>query len=204
MSSIATATMISSAEDRNAPLLRTEFTLEAGHGPVVKAELQASAQGIFEAFLGGAKVGDDVLSPGWSSYEWRLRYRSYDVTGLLRADADQPVVLGFALGNGWYRGRLAWGGRRALYGDRLGVIAALEISYEDGHQQVVRTDASWTSGPSAVLADDFYDGQTIDARLVSDAWLRPGFSDDSWSGVTALDFDVDLAGRIRQSAGGPS
>ena len=43
-----------------------------------------------------------------------------------------------------------------------------------------------------MLADDFYDGQTIDARLVSDAWLRPGFSDDSWSGVTALDFDVDL------------
>jgi alpha-L-rhamnosidase len=79
-----------------------------------------------------------------------------------------------------------------LYGDRLGVIAALEISYEDGHRQVVRTDTSWTSGASAVLADDFYDGQTIDARLVSDAWRRPGFSDDSWTGVTVLDFDAAL------------
>lgn len=47
---------------------------------------------------------DDVLSPGWSSYEWRLRYRSYDVTSLL-----QPTsVLGIALGNGWFRGRLGW------------------------------------------------------------------------------------------------
>ena len=53
MSEISTATMISSAQDQNAPLLRTEFTLEAGHGPVAKAELQASAQGIFEAYLGG-------------------------------------------------------------------------------------------------------------------------------------------------------
>jgi alpha-L-rhamnosidase len=81
MSSIATATMISSAEDRNAPLLRTEFTLEAGHGPVVKAELQASAQGIFEAFLGGARVGDDVLSPAGPAMSGGLRYRRYDVTG---------------------------------------------------------------------------------------------------------------------------
>ena len=192
MSEISTATMISSAQDQNAPLLRTEFALEAGHGPVATAELQASAQGIFEAYLGGAKVGDDVLSPGWSSYEWRLRYRSYDVTELLQNQTDQPVVLGFALGNGWFRGRLGWSGARKLYGDRLGAIAALVITYEDGHQQVVRTDESWTSGPSAVLADDFYDGQTIDARLASDAWLRPGFSDDSWGGVTALDFDADM------------
>ena len=114
MSEISTATMISSAQDQNAPLLRTEFTLEGGHGPVATAELQASAQGIFEAYLGGAKVGDDVLSPGWSSYEWRLRYRIYDVTELLQNQADQPVVLGFALGNGWFRGRLTWSGARQL------------------------------------------------------------------------------------------
>jgi alpha-L-rhamnosidase len=191
MSEISSATMIGSAQDQNAPLLRTEFTLESGHGPVAKAELQASAQGIFEAYLGGAKVGDDVLSPGWSSYEWRLRYRSYEVTDLLQNTSEAPVVLGFGLGNGWFRGRLTWSGGRAFYGDRLGAIGALVITYEDGHQQVVRTDESWTSGPSAVLADDFYDGQTIDARLASDAWLRPGFSSDSWTGVTALDFDVD-------------
>ena len=51
MLSRASAIMISSAQDQNAPLLRTEFTLEAGHGPVANAELTASAQGIFEAYL---------------------------------------------------------------------------------------------------------------------------------------------------------
>ena len=49
-----------------------------------------------------------MLSPGWSSYEWRLRYRSYDVTALLR----ETSVLGLSLGNGWYRGRLGWTGGR--------------------------------------------------------------------------------------------
>ena len=189
MPDISSATLVGAAPDVNAPLLRTEFAVETGHGPVTRAELQASAQGVFEAYLGGAPVSEDVLSPGWSSYEWRLRYRSYDVTEQLRGAGDQPVVLGLALGNGWFRGRLTWSGDRAFYGDRLGAVASLAITFEDGHRQLVQTDGSWTAGPSGVLADDLYDGQTVDARLVSDAWLQPGFSDESWAPVATLDLD---------------
>ena len=98
-----------------APLLRTEFGLEEGHGSVVRATLHATAHGIFEAYLNGEPVSDDVLSPGWSSYEWRLRYRSYDVTSLIRPTS----VLGLALGNGWFRGRLGWSGGSAFYGNEL-------------------------------------------------------------------------------------
>ena len=87
-------------------------------------------------------------------------------------------MLGFALGNGWFRGRLGWGGFRNLYGDELGAFAQLEIEFADGHRQTVVTDQSWTAGPSAVTANDLYDGQTIDARRFSDDWLRPGFAGD--------------------------
>ena len=127
-----------------------------------------------------------MLSPGWSSYEWRLRYRSYDVTSLLSATS----VLGFSLGNGWYRGRLSWNGHRDFYGDRLGLIAQLEVVFADGHRQVVVTDESWSAGPSEVVADDLYDGQTIDARLRDDSWLRPGPMPAGWVGVEAVPFDV--------------
>ena len=153
-----------------APLLRTEFALQEGHGPVARATLHATAHGIFEAYLNGQPVSDDVLSPGWSSYEWRLRYRSYDVTSLL-----QPTsVLGIALGNGWFRGRLGWGGGRAYYGEELAALAQLEIEFSDGYVQSVVTDETWTAGPSAVVSNDLYDGQTIDARRYSVAWLEPG------------------------------
>ena len=185
MSQLASATMISSATDQTAPLLRTEFTLDRGHGAVASAELQASAQGVFEAYLGGDKVGDDVLSPGWSSYEWRLRYRTYDVTDRLRAQSDGPVVLGLALGNGWFRGALTWEMLTNVYGDRLGALAALTVTYADGHRQVVATDESWTAGPSAGLGAALYGGPPIDA------WRQPGFSDPAWTGVTALPFDAD-------------
>ncbi|OUM45719.1 hypothetical protein B8W73_00015, partial [Arthrobacter agilis] len=78
------AAMISPDEDFDgAPLLRKEFRLEEGHGAVARATLRATAYGIYEALINGVPVGEDVLSPGWSSYEWRLRYRSYDVTSLV-------------------------------------------------------------------------------------------------------------------------
>ena len=162
-----------------APLLRKEFALAEGHDPVVRATLHATAHGVFEAYLNGKPVSDDVLSPGWSSYEWRLRYRSYDVTKLL-----QPTsVLGIALGNGWFRGRLTWTGATALYGSQLGALAQLNIEFADGHLQTIVTDGGWTAGPSAVTANDLYDGETIDARRRSDAWLEPGFSAQGWTGV---------------------
>ncbi|NUR06717.1 MAG: family 78 glycoside hydrolase catalytic domain [Nocardioidaceae bacterium] len=184
-----TAAMISPVEELDgAPLLRTEVVLDEGHGEVADARLHVSALGVFEATLNGTAVSDDVLSPGWSSYEWRLRYRTYDVAAQLR----QTTVLGLALGNGWYRGRLTWSGQRALYGDRLGAIAQLEVTFADGHRQVVVTDRSWTAGPSAVVADDLYDGQTIDARRRDDSWTRPGADPEGWVGVEVLDFDTSL------------
>jgi alpha-L-rhamnosidase len=168
-----------------APLLRREFALEEGHGPVTRAILHATAHGIFEAYLNGDPVSDDVLSPGWSSYEWRLRYRSYDVGALLQPRS----VLGIALGNGWFRGRLGWSGGRALYGKELAALAQLEIEFSDGYVQTLVTDESWTTGPSAVVFNDLYDGQAIDARRYSDAWLQRGFSDEAWTGVHQAELD---------------
>ena len=112
-----TAILISPDDDFDgAPLLRREFVLEDGHGPVRRATLHATAHGVFEAYVNGQPVSDDVLSPGWSSYEWRLRYRSYDVTALVHRTHRARI----ALGNGWYRGRLGWQRRPRLLRRRAG------------------------------------------------------------------------------------
>ena len=185
-----TASMIAPDEDHDgAPLLRGEVALDPGHGAVTRATLHASALGVFEAWVAGRRADDDVLSPGWSAYEWRLRHRTYDVTAAVAA-AGGTVVLGLALGNGWYRGRLGFQGNRAVYGDELAGIAELEVEFADGHRQLAGTGTGWRSGPSAVLANDLYDGQTIDARRRDDAWLAPGAAPAGWSGVHALAFDT--------------
>ena len=161
---------------------------------MLAARLYMSSLGVFEGLLNGQPLGDDVLNPGWSSYQWRLRYRSYDVLSLLRPES----VLGVTLGNGWYRGRLGWAGQRALYGDRLALVAQLEVTFEDGHRHIVTTDREWRAAPSSILANDLYDGETIDARLRDTSWLMPEFDGEGWTGVDVLPFDT---GRLVPSTG---
>jgi alpha-L-rhamnosidase len=191
------AAMITPDEDFDgAPLLRKEFSLEEGHGAVAKATLRATAFGVYEALINGVPVGEDVLSPGWSSYEWRLRYRSYDVTALVQPS----TVIGVSLANGWYRGRLAWHGMSNLYGHELGFFGQLDIEFADGYVQSVASDATWQSGPSATTFNDLYDGQTIDARRNQPGWAEPNFDAGSWPGVHTLEFD---AGRLAEPVGPP-
>ncbi|WP_233265609.1 alpha-L-rhamnosidase [Leifsonia sp. AG29] len=181
------ARMIAAGEDFDrAPLLRREFTLDAGHGAVARATLRLTAQGVVEAWLNGRPVSEELLTPGWSAYEWRLRYAEHDVTELVEGTS----VLGIHLGKGWFGGRLGWTGGDSWYGPDLGAFAQLEIEFEDGTTQVVATDEEWTSGPSAVLQNDLYDGQTIDARRRDESWKRPGFAGEGWTGVRVLDFDT--------------
>lgn len=140
-----------------APVLRGRFTLPAA----AAARLRLSAHGVYEARLNGHRVGDEVLAPGWTSYAHRLRYRTHDVTDLLHEGDNDLEVL---LGNGWFRGRLGFLGERGLYGDRLALLAQLEVTGADGVLHVVGTDDAWTATESGVLADDLYDGQHTDLR----------------------------------------
>ena len=132
---------------------------------VVRARLYATAHGIYVAELNGRRVGEEQLAPGWTSYPNRLRYQTYDVTDLVRPGQNVIEVL---LGNGWYRGRLGFHGRRALYGDRLALLAQLEVTTSDGTVHVLATDGSWTARESEVLTDDLYDGQRTDLRRAAE------------------------------------
>ena len=174
----------------SAPLFRKEVTLDEGHGAVDSATLHLSSLGVYEAAINGEPVTDEVLSPGWTSYEWRIRYRSYDVADRLR---DQNVLT-VVVGNGWYRGRLAFAGMRELYGAQLGLIAQLEITFGDGHTQLVGTDESWTASGTDILADDLYDGQTIDARRRRKEWYTISTGEDFWDPwaihARAIEFDT--------------
>ncbi|WP_438822278.1 family 78 glycoside hydrolase catalytic domain [Kineococcus terrestris] len=195
------ARMVAAADDHaGAPLLRGAFRLDGGHGEVRRAALHVTALGVVEPVLDGVPIADEVLTPGWSSYEWRLRYRIHDVTERLRQDARGEHVLGLALGRGWAVGRLGWTGRSGFYADRPAALAQLEVEFADGHRQVVATDATWTAGPSAVLANDLYDGQTVDARRDPGDWAVPGAPADGWGPVEEVPFDT---ARLTPHAGPP-
>jgi alpha-L-rhamnosidase len=141
-----------------APVLRRVVHIDA---PVERARLYITAHGVYRASIDGRPVGDQVLAPGWTSYDHRLRYEAYDVSEMLRPGDN---VLEVVLGNGWFRGRLGFAGERAHYGDRLALLAQLELTGADGREERIVTDGSWTAHPSQVVADDLYDGQRTDLR----------------------------------------
>jgi alpha-L-rhamnosidase len=174
-----------STRPQPSPLLRREFDVLPG---VTGARLYITALGVYEAQINGSVVGDHVLAPGWTSYNHRLLYQVFDVTGLLRVGRN---AIGAMLGDGWYRGRLGFGGgRRNIYGERLALLAQLEISYADGTTTRIVSDESWRAARGPILASDLYDGETYDARLERSGWAEPGYDDRDWYGVSLLDYDL--------------
>ncbi|MGA6222042.1 family 78 glycoside hydrolase catalytic domain [Streptomyces umbrinus] len=164
--------------DRRPALLRREFPVGA---EVERARLYVTAHGLYEIEINGRRVGDHALAPGWTSYDHRLRYQTHDVTEHLRAGGN---TIGAWLADGWYRGRLGFhGGHANLYGDRLALIAQLEIVHRDGTRTTIGTDTSWRAAHGPIVSSGLLDGETHDARDERPGWSSPGFDDSGWSPV---------------------
>jgi alpha-L-rhamnosidase len=171
--------------DRRPPLVRREFTVTA---PVRRARLYVSAHGVHETEINGVRVGDDILSPGWTVYGERLRYYTHDVTDLLAAGQN---AIGAWLGDGWYRGRMGFnGGYRNLYGTDVSLIAQLEVEYDDGRVDTVATDESWTASFGPILESGLYDGETYDARAEQPGWSSAEFDGAGWTPVAIAERDT--------------
>src|SRR5436190_13101208 len=163
------------------PLFRRAFRVS---GIVARARLYATSLGLYEAYLNGARVGDQLFTPGWTSYSRRLQYLTYDVTKLLKAGDN---ALGAVLGDGWYRGQLGCNGRRNGYGKRVGLRMQLEILYQDGKIERVMSDSLWKTATGPILASDIYGGETYDARAERTGWSSPAYDDGKWAAVVRLD-----------------
>lgn len=148
-----------------APVFAKGFTLT---GTVRKAQLFITALGVYEAQLNGQRIGKFILAPGWTSYYKRLQYQEYDVTELL----DQENSLQVIVGKGWYRSPMpGWAGSKYQEGLRsnpAGLLAQLVLTYEDGHQEIIVTDETWTASESSVRFSEIYDGEIYDASFVPD------------------------------------
>lgn len=160
-----------------APLLRREFALA---GTIRTARAYVTSHGLYELHLNGRRVGDEVLTPGWTSYKNRLQYQTYDVTALLKSGKN---VIGVMLGNGWYRGTLAWEGNRNIYGDRLALLLQVRVTYANGREEIVGTGPQWKAAAGPILMSEIYNGESFDARLEPVGWTEAGFDDHAWTPV---------------------
>lgn len=180
-------------------LLRKGFTLSS-HKAITAAWVHATALGIYQLFLNGERVGNDELTPGWTSYRHHLCYQTYDVIGLLNQGDN---VIGAELAAGWFKGDMGFSRHRNYYGEQTALLCQMVIQYEDGTQQVVKSDNSWRGSDSARQFAEIYDGETFDACRLQPGWSRAGFNEALWRGVSVVRWDKNTltaqgAGTVQQ------
>jgi alpha-L-rhamnosidase len=165
------------------PLLRSEFPVRK---KLKRAHLYASAKGIYHIRVNGKEVTEDVFAPGWSEFKKRIRYRCYDITRHLK----KKNAIGVELGDGWYRGFLAFERKANHYGNSVEFLGNIILEYEDGTHDRVHSDGSWKTTFGPTQSADFYMGEDVDAQLTPKGWTLPGFNDSQWESVAtgAVDF----------------
>ena len=147
---------------------------------LVRARLYATAHGLYEAEINGARVGDDALSPGWTVYRERLRYYTYDVTELL-ADGrqrDRRVARRRLVPR---TPRLARRLPQPLRRRPLASSLSSSCTYADGTRETIATDADVEGGARARSCAP----ASTTARTTTPATSRPagrsaGFDDSGW------------------------
>ncbi len=177
------------AEDlvnRPAVLFRKAFPVSR---KIVAATAYVTSHGMYEAQINGHRVGDAYLTPGWTSYKKRLQYQVYDVTPLL---TNGENAIGVSVGNGWYRGFLAWGGNKNSFGSDASLLFQLALTYADGSTELVVSDNSWKSSTGAIRYAEIYHGETIDEREEKTGWATAPYNDAAWSGVSIGDYPFDV------------
>lgn len=177
---------------RPSPYFRRNFSLKK---QVKSATAYLTAQGLYEAFLNGKRIGNDYLAPFWTAYQKRIQYQAYDVTALLQQGNN---TAGATLGNGWFRGFLAWQDTKNIYGKDIALLFQLEITYADGSKETIISDENWKSNKGSILSSEIYHGETIDARKEEKGWNTPSFNDAQWAGVRLADYKGTLVGTYNE------
>lgn len=167
-------------------MVRGDFAVRPG---IRAAYACTTALGLYNFYLNGAKVSTDEMTPGWTSYNHRLLYQTYDVTPLLHPGTNRA---GAMLGAGWYKGVMGLTRARNNYGDRTAFSMQLTLQYDDGTTEIVTTDASWQGTTAPVTFSEIYHGEEYDAVLELPGWVDAAAPDAApagrWHGVETVTY----------------
>lgn len=144
---------------------------------VKKARLYTAVLGLYEAFINGKNVTEDVFTPGWTDYYKRVQYQAYDVTALIVKGKN---MLADVIAEGWFCGKIArnWTHGMVSYGPHPAMSQELHLTYEDGTTEKIVSNSEFrsfsvTDCPPAIRMSDIYMGETYDATEDDVSWKLP-------------------------------
>jgi len=160
----------------SARYLRKEINLKK---KVKSAKVYIMGMGLYELYINGNKIGDQVLAPVPTDYTKNVKYNVFDVTSQLQEGKN---ALGTILGNGrFFTMRQDYKPYKIKTFGYPKMALQLFVEYTDGSKDIIRTDDSWkitTDGP--ILSNNEYDGEEYDARKEMKGWNTTNFDDKKW------------------------
>jgi alpha-L-rhamnosidase len=171
----------------SARYVRKEFPIGK---EISRATVHICGLGLYELFINGQKVGDQVLAPASTGYDKAVLYTTFDVTSLLRKGQN---AVGITLGNGHFynmrQGYKPW--KVPTYGYPK-VRMMLTLEYSDGSTENIGTKDNWkltADGP--IRSNNEYNGEEYDARKELTGWNMPGYDDSNWQNAERVRFPAN-------------
>jgi hypothetical protein len=156
------------------PLFRKEFQVKK---KIVTASAFITGLGQYEMSINGERVGNSFLAPGWTHYDKRVLYNTYDITQQIKNGRN---TVGVIVGNGFYNiNRERYYKFTVAYGLPK-MICKILVRYDDGSSQIIISDNSWKTSPSPIEYASIFGGEDYDATLEQEGWDRSGFDDKNW------------------------
>ncbi len=143
--------------------------------PLKSAVLHVTAGGLYNIYVGNAKVEDAALTPDRTICGKHHMYHSYDITELV-AESD---FLYISVESGCYAGRINRNLPKKNFPLEYGLIVQIDLEFAGGLHQTIVSDENWTCGTGNIIESDSYDGKVYDVNI------KPVFQD----GVKVLDDD---------------
>jgi alpha-L-rhamnosidase len=160
----------------SARYLRKEINLKK---QVKSAKVYIMGMGLYELYINGNKISDQVLAPVPTDYTKNVKYNVFDVTSQLKEGKN---MLGTILGNGrFFAMRQDYKPYKIKSFGFPKMALQLFVEYTDGTKEIIRTDDTWkltTDGP--ILSNNEYDGEEYDARKEMKGWATTNFDDKNW------------------------
>ncbi|MCD0466948.1 alpha-L-rhamnosidase [Flavobacterium sp. ENC] len=160
----------------SARYLRKEINLKK---QIKSAKVYLMGLGMYELYINGAKIGNQVLAPVPTDYTKNIKYNVFDVTSELKEGKN---MLGTILGNGrFFTMRQDYKPYKIKTFGYPKMALQLFVEYTDGSRDIIRTDDSWkitTNGP--IVSNNEYDGEEYDARRELKGWNTIDYNDKNW------------------------
>ena len=171
-----------------APMFRKDFTI---NDSIESAVINISGLGHYELFINNNKIGDRFLSPGWTNYEKRVLYNTFDITEQIKEGGN---AIGVFVGNGFYNiNRERYRKIVIAYGYPK-LIFNIQIKLKNGTIKNIVSDENCKVTPSPITFSSIFGGEDYNATLEQKGWSTFGFEDSKWKKPVLI---ADSIGKLK-------